>query len=73
MKYYAVDRTEGDYTILQNMFNHKIYEVKTSKLPPFLEDGDILKKEGLYYEFDFHKTSQLKKQSQSKMNELFNK
>ena len=32
MKYFAVDRTEGKYTILQETQTHKIYEVKSSKL-----------------------------------------
>lgn len=62
MKYYAVDRIEGDYAILENTYTHKTCEVKTSKLPPFLDDGDVLKKSGLTYEFDFHKTNELKKE-----------
>ena len=37
MKYFAVDRTEGKYTILQETQTHKIYEVKSSKLPPFFK------------------------------------
>lgn len=64
MKYYAVDRIEGDYAILENTYTHKMYEVKTSKLPPFLSDGDILKKSGLIYEFDYQKTNATKRELQ---------
>ena len=42
MKYFAVDRKEGIYTILENTQTHKLYEVKSSQLPPFLKDGDIV-------------------------------
>lgn len=66
MQYFSVDRQEGKYTILQNTYTHKIYEVKTSKLPPFLNDGDILKKSGFNYEFDLQKTNEIK----SKMKNL---
>lgn len=70
MKYFAVDRQEGKYTILENTVTRKRFEVENSKLPPFLEDGDILKKEGLNYEFDFFKTAQLKREIKDQMNEL---
>ncbi len=66
MRYFAVDRKEGKYTILQNTETHKIYEVKSSKLPPFLKDGDIVKKVGFNsYEFDLMKTNEIKDQVQS--------
>lgn len=67
MQYFSVDRQEGKYTILQNTYNHKIYEVKTSKLPPFLNDGDILKKSGFNYEFDLQKTNEIKSKMKSLM------
>lgn len=72
MKYFAVDRTEGKYTILQETQTHKIYEVKSSKLPPFLKDGDIVKKIGFNtYEFDFAKTNEIKNQVKEVYNNLF--
>lgn len=70
MKYFSVDRTEGKYTILQNLSTQKMHEVKTSSLPPFLNDGDILKKVGFSYEFDFQKTREIQRDMQQKMNEL---
>lgn len=70
MKYFSVDRTEGKYTILQNLSTQKMHEVKTSSLPPFLNDGDILKKVGFNYEFDFQKTREIQREMQQKMNEL---
>lgn len=70
MKYFSVDRQEGDYTILQNILTKKIFEVKTSKLPPFLNDGDILKKIGFNYEFDFQKTKELQREVREKMNKV---
>ena len=69
MKYFSVDRKEGQYTILQNTVTKKMYEIKTSKLPPFLNDGDILKKIGFNYEFDFQKTRELQEAMRQKMNE----
>lgn len=60
MKLFSVDKREGNYTILRNTDTQKIYEVKTSKLPPFLNNGDIIKKVGFSYEFDFQKTNELK-------------
>lgn len=69
MKYFSVDRKEGQYTILQNTVTKKMYEIKTSKLPPFLNDGDILKKIGFNYEFDFQKTRELQETMRQKMNE----
>lgn len=71
MQYFVVDRKEGDYTILENRQTHKTYEVKTSKLPPFLNDGDILKKTGFRYEFDLQKTNQLKQEIKKQFNNLF--
>lgn len=71
MQYFIVDRQEGEYTILQNKQTNKIYEIKTSKLPPFLNDGDILKKSGFKYEFDLQKTNELKQEIKNKMNKLF--
>ena len=71
MKYFVVDRQEGNYTILENAYNHKTYEVKTSILPPFFNDGDVLKKSGFNYEFDFQKTNELKKNIKNTMNGLF--
>ena len=72
MKYFAVDRTEGKYTILQETQTHKIYEVKSSKLPPFLKDGDIVRKIGFNtYEFDFAKTNETKSQVKEVYNNLF--
>lgn len=68
MKYFSVDRKEGQYTILQNTVTKKMYEIKTSKLPPFLNDGDILKKIGFNYEFDFQKTRELQEAMRQKMN-----
>ena len=70
MKYFSVDRTEGKYTILQNLSTQKMHEVKTSSLPPILNDGDILKKVGFSYEFDFQKTREIQRNMQQKMNEL---
>lgn len=70
MKYFSVDRTEGKYTILQNISTQKMYEVKTSSLPPFLNDGDILKKVGFNnYEFDFQKTKEIQREMNQKMNQ----
>jgi len=72
MKYFAVDITEGKYTILQETQTHKIYEVKSSKLPPFLKDGDIVRKIGFStYEFDFAKTNETKNQVKEVYNNLF--
>ncbi len=71
MQYFVVDRKEGDYTILQNRQTHKTFEVKTTKLPPFLNDGDVLKKSGFNYEFDLSKTNELKQNISNKMNTLF--
>ena len=72
MKYFAVDRTEGKYTIRQETQTHKIYEVKSSKLPPFLKDGDIVRKIGFNtYEFDFAKTNETKSQVKEVYNNLF--
>lgn len=72
MKYFAVDRTEGKYTILQDTQTHKLHEVKSSKLPPFLKDGDIVKKIGFNtYEFDFFKTNEAKNQIKETYNNLF--
>ena len=71
MKYFSVDRTEGKYTILQNISTQKMYEVKTSSLPPFLNDGDILKKVGFNnYEFDFQKTKEIQREVREKMNKV---
>mgnify|MGYP001026098145 FL=1 len=72
MKYFAVDRKEGKYTILQDTQTHKLYEVKSSKLPPFLKDGDIVKKIGFNtYEFDFFKTNETKNQIKETYNNIF--
>lgn len=71
MQYFSVDRQEGQYTILQNTYTHKIYEVKTSKLPPFLNDGDILKKSGFNYEFDLQKTNEHKAKIEKSIKKLF--
>lgn len=71
MQYFSVDRQEGNFTILQNTYTHKKYEIKTSKLPPFLNDGDILKKSGFNYEFDLSKTNELKSKMKNKMENLF--
>lgn len=68
MKYYTVNKIEGNYATLQNIYTHKISEIKTSKLPPFLSDGDILKKSGLTYEFDFQKTTEIKKSLNRELN-----
>lgn len=66
MKYFSVDRKEGQYTILQNTVTKKMYEIKTSKLPPFLNDGDILKKIGFNYEFDYQKTKRTSRSNAKK-------
>lgn len=71
MQYFSVDRQEGKYTILENTYTHKTYEVKTSKLPPFLNDGDILKKSGFNYEFDLQKTNEQKSKIKKQMENLF--
>ena len=60
MKFFSVDKRKGPYTILINTNNSKTIEVETSKLPPFLNSGDIIKKIGSNYEFDFKKTRELK-------------
>lgn len=60
MQYYSVDSQDGDYTILENTETHKTHQVKTSKLPPFVSSGDILKKSGLKYEFDLKRTNEEK-------------
>ncbi len=71
MQYFVVDRQEGIYTILENSQTHKNYEIKTAKLPPFLNDGDVVKKIGFRYEFDLQKTNELKREMKDKMNALF--
>lgn len=72
MKYFAVDRKEGVYTILENTQTHKLYEVKSSQLPPFLKDGDIVKKVGFNnYEFDLTKTNEAKNKIQETYKNLF--
>lgn len=72
MKYFSVDRKEGIYTILQNTQTHKLYEVKSSKLPPFLKDGDIVKKVGFNsYEFDLTKTNEFKDEFKKSFNQLY--
>ncbi len=71
MRYFAVDRKEGIYTILENPYTQKTHKVKTSSLPPFISDGDIVRKTGFHYEFDLQKTNELKSQIKNKMNELF--
>lgn len=60
MKFFSVDKRNGPYTILKSTDNSKTFEVETSKLPPFLDNGDIIKKVGFNYEFDFQKTKELK-------------
>ena len=59
MKFFSVDRRNGNYTILKDTNSQKTFEIKSSKLPPFLDNGDIVKKVGLNYEFDFQKTREL--------------
>lgn len=59
MTFFTVTKREGQYTILKNTNTQKTYEVKSSKLPPFLNNGDIIKKIGFTYEFDFKKTKEL--------------
>ena len=59
MKFFLVDKRQGQYTILKNTATQKTYEVKSSKLPPFLNNGDIIKKVGFKYEFDFQKTKEI--------------
>lgn len=72
MKYFAVDRKEGIYTILENTQTHKLYEVKSSQLPPFLKDGDIVKKVGFSnYEFDLAKTNEAKNKVKENYKNLF--
>ena len=71
MRYFAVDRKEGIYTILENPYTQRTHKVKTSSLPPFISDGDIVRKTGFHYEFDLQKTNELKSQIKNKMNELF--
>ena len=60
MKFFSVSKRNGPYTVLKNTNTQKTYEVKSSKLPPFLNTGDIIKKVGFTYEFDFQKTKELK-------------
>ncbi len=60
MKFFSVDKRNGQYTVLINTNNSKTVEVETAKLPPFLNSGDIIKKIGSNYEFDFKKTRELK-------------
>ncbi len=71
IQYYVVDRQEGNFTILENRQTHKMFEVKTCTLPPFLKDGDVLKKCGKNFEFDIVKTNELKKNASEKMKQLF--
>ncbi len=71
MRYFAVDRKEGIYTILENPYTQKTHKVKTSSLPPFISDGDIVRKAGFHYEFDLQKTNEMKSQIRNKMNGLF--
>lgn len=59
MKFFSVAKREGQYTILKNTDTQKTYEVKSSKLPPFLNNGDIIKKVGFTYEFDFQRTKEI--------------
>ena len=59
MKFFSVDKRNGSYTILKDTNSQKTFEIKSSKLPPFLDNGDIVKKVGLNYEFDFQKTREL--------------
>lgn len=58
MKFYSVDSQDGNYTILENTKTHKTLQVKTSKLPPFVTSGDILRKSGFKFEFDLQKTNE---------------
>lgn len=71
MRYFAVDRKEGKYTILENPYTQKTHKVKTSSLPPFISDGDIVKKAGFHYEFDLQKTNEMKSNIKAQMNTLF--
>ncbi len=72
MQYFVVDRSEGNFTILENLYTHQRLDINTSELPPFLNDGDVLKKSGKNYEFNLQKTNELKKNISEKMNQLFN-
>ena len=60
IKYFSVNKKEKEYTILKDMNNSRLYEITNTKLPPFLNIGDVIKKVGFSYEFDFQKTREIK-------------
>ena len=71
MRFFLFFITEGDYTILENPYTQKTHKVRTSSLPPFISDGDIVRKAGFHYEFDLQKTNEMKNKTKTQMNELF--
>lgn len=71
MKFFAVDRKEGNYTILEDPTTKSTHRVKTSSLPPFISDGDIVRKAWFHYEFDLQKTNEMKNRIKNQMNGIF--
>lgn len=71
MKFFAVDRKEGKYTILENPDNKRTFKVRTSSLPPFISDGDIVRRSGFHYEFDLQKTNEMSQKIKTKMDTIF--
>ena len=46
---FTLDRYEGNYAVCENRTNGKMYDIPRSMVNPYAHDGDILVRQGQYY------------------------
>lgn len=67
----VVDRIEEDIAICENRRNKIIIEIKVSKLPEGIKEGDIIKYFDGVFRIDVEEQENIEKRIEDKMNSLW--
>lgn len=69
---FSIDRLEDDIVVLENRENGNRKNIERNKLPPNIEEGDILKCINGKFSLDKEKTVDETNRIKNKMNDLWN-
>lgn len=68
---FVVDRIEEGIAICENQRNKTIIEIRASKLPKGVKEGDVIKYFDGIYRIDIEEQENIKKRIEKKMNSLW--
>lgn len=73
VKYYTIDRFEGDIAVCQDRETKEILNISKNNLPKDIEEGQILKLKNNSFEIDYDKTEEAQNRVKNKFDRLMKK